>query len=806
MISESQERMVAVVAPERLARCRGVCRELGARCAVDRRGHRHRRAALLLRRRGGRRDPRPAPHGRGAALPGRDRRRASSPSRSPTAPSRPPIARAARAARARRTSRSREPGLRALRPARRLAHRAPARPRRRGAPPAALLPRARRLARRGRPAAALDPRTGGACSPCSSRRATSPAPAGRRSRSPTASTSATRRSPRSPGSSPRRSRAWRSPARRSASRSSRATSRSTTRRTGARSTRRRWSAAWASSTTSARFPAAGARATSCSSPARRRFALDGSEYQARFLGGAAGRPPHARPRRRGGARRRSSARSAPLAVTRAHDASDGGLAVALAELALWSRASAPTSTSAGRRARLVRRGRRPARSSRAGRRTCARSTASRCAGTRRGRRRPTPRRPARRALAPRYEGGLRLMCGIFGIHAPERDVARLAYFGLFALQHRGQESAGIAVSDDGRAHGAARHGARRPGLLRGEAPGPSRRRPRSAHCRYSTTGSTHWTNAQPIVQHGPARTVALAPQRQPHEHDASCARSSIAAGVQARVHLRHRGDRRADRARRAAARGGGRRDDGAARGRLLDRRCSPRASWSASATRTGSGRSSLGRLEGDYVLASETCAFDLLGAELVREVSRASWSSSTSDGLRVDPGRSSRRAAARSASSSSSTSRGPTRRCAASSCTARACGWASGSREESPVEADVVMPIPDSGTPAAIGFARASGIPYNEGLIKNRYVGRTFIQPDQALREHGIRTKFNPLAEVAGQARRRRRRLDRPRHDHPQDRRDALRGGRRPRCTCASRRRRSSRPASTASTWRRRTS
>ena len=70
---------------------------------------------------------------------------------------------------------------------------------------------------------------------------------------------------------------------------------------------------------------------------------------------------------------------------------------------------------------------------------------------------------------------------------------------------------------------------------------------------------------------------------------------------------------------------------------------------------------------------------------------------------------------------------------------------------EAPADADVVIPIPDSGTPAAIGFARASGIPYSEGLIKNRYVGRTFIQPDQALREHGIRTKFNPLDEVAGQ-------------------------------------------------------
>src|SRR5207248_8554106 len=69
---------------------------------------------------------------------------------------------------------------------------------------------------------------------------------------------------------------------------------------------------------------------------------------------------------------------------------------------------------------------------------------------------------------------------------------------------------------------------------------------------------------------------------------------------------------------------------------------------------------------------------------------------------------------------------------------------------ESPVEADLVLPIPDSGTPAAIGFSRATGIPFSEGLIKNRYVGRTFIQPDQALREQGIRLKFNPLDEVAG--------------------------------------------------------
>jgi amidophosphoribosyltransferase len=70
--------------------------------------------------------------------------------------------------------------------------------------------------------------------------------------------------------------------------------------------------------------------------------------------------------------------------------------------------------------------------------------------------------------------------------------------------------------------------------------------------------------------------------------------------------------------------------------------------------------------------------------------------------------------------------------------------------EEAPVVADLVMPIPDSGTPAAIGYAKASGVPYEEGLIKNRYVGRTFIQPDQELRRQGIRLKFNPLDEIAG--------------------------------------------------------
>ena len=95
---------------------------------------------------------------------------------------------------------------------------------------------------------------------------------------------------------------------------------------------------------------------------------------------------------------------------------------------------------------------------------------------------------------------------------------------------------------------------------------------------------------------------------------------------------------------------------------------------------------------------------------------------------------------------------------------------------EAPVDADLVISVPDSGNPAADGFARASGLPRDDGLIKNRYVARTFIQPGQELRKHGLRLKFNPLPEiVAGQAGRRRRRLDRARQHHPPDRRHAAR-------------------------------
>ncbi|HET9323334.1 MAG TPA: amidophosphoribosyltransferase, partial [Gaiellaceae bacterium] len=154
----------------------------------------------------------------------------------------------------------------------------------------------------------------------------------------------------------------------------------------------------------------------------------------------------------------------------------------------------------------------------------------------------------------------------------------------------------------------------------------------------------------------------------------------------------------------------------------------------------------LGKLGDDWVLASESCALDLVGAEPVRELGAGEL-------VLIGDEVETRQIAypqdrlclfefiylAR-----------PDSRLEGVEVHGARVRMGEALAQEAPLEADLVMPVPDSGTPAAIGFARASGIPFNEGLIKNRYVGRTFIQPDQALREQGIRLKFNPLDEIAG--------------------------------------------------------
>ena len=335
------------------------------------------------------------------------------------------------------------------------------------------------------------------------------------------------------------------------------------------------------------------------------------------------------------------------------------------------------------------------------------------------------------------------MCGVFGVRAPGRDVARLSYFGLYALQHRGQESAGIAVSEDGRLT-----------VLRdlGLVPQVFDERSLSGlkgqlaigHARYSTTGGNAWLNSQPLIHHGRARTVALGhngnlvnAEQLRAEVGKKLASSSDSEVIGALI---ANDDRPLEEAVVATMR----RLEGAASVVGL-------ADETLFAFRDPHGFRPLvlGQLGDDHVVASETCALDLVGATLVREIEPGELVLIGDDGVRsvqaVEPAD----GGALCIFEFFYLARPDTKLAGVEVHGARV---RMGERlaAEAPVDADLVLPIPDSGTPAAIGFARATGIPFSEGLIKNRYVGRTFIQPEQGMREQGIRMKFNPLAEVEG--------------------------------------------------------
>src|ERR671923_1446575 len=338
------------------------------------------------------------------------------------------------------------------------------------------------------------------------------------------------------------------------------------------------------------------------------------------------------------------------------------------------------------------------------------------------------------------------MCGVFGIRAPDRDVARVTYFGLFALQHRGQESAGIAVSDSGRLTVL-----RDMGLVAQVFNEQSLRGLQGdvaiGHTRYSTTGSSQWTNAQPIVQHGRARTVTLG-----HNGNLTNAEQLRAELAAEGVRLSSTSDTELIAALIAndsapleeAIAGAMRRLEGAftvtalAEGTLVGFR-DPH----------GFRPLALGHIDGDAVLASETCALDLVGADLEREVAPGELVTVDEHGVRSTQALPPANGGALCLFEFIYLAR-PDSRLAGTEVHEARVRMGEQLAAEAPVEADLVMPVPDSGTPAAIGFARASGIAFSEGLIKNRYVGRTFIQPDQGLREQGIKLKFNPLAELAG--------------------------------------------------------
>ena len=333
------------------------------------------------------------------------------------------------------------------------------------------------------------------------------------------------------------------------------------------------------------------------------------------------------------------------------------------------------------------------------------------------------------------------MCGVFGIRSDERDVSRLAYFGLFALQHRGQESAGIAVAENGRLTAVRELGPVSQVFdeqtlrgLRGEIA--------IGHTRYSTTGSTHWVNAQPIVVHGLSRTVALG-----HNGNLTNAEEIRAELAEIGVTLRSTSDTEVIAALIAN-------DEAPLAQAVANAMAKLEGAFTVTAIadgklvafrdRHGFRPLTLGSIDGDPVVASESCALDLVGAEVVREIAPGELVVIDEEGVHAQqavpqegPGKFCifEFFYLRAARLDDRRRRDPRR--------ARTHGRAARPRSSGRGRPGS-WPIPDSGTPAAIGYSRESGIPFHEGLIKNRYVGRTFIQPEQGMREQGISRQVQP--------------------------------------------------------------
>jgi amidophosphoribosyltransferase len=348
-----------------------------------------------------------------------------------------------------------------------------------------------------------------------------------------------------------------------------------------------------------------------------------------------------------------------------------------------------------------------------------------------------------------HRDGPRDECGVFGIYAPEHDVARLAYFALFALQHRGQESAGIATAPRGGSILAIRerglvsqvfddHMLR--SLVGDMAIG---------HVRYSTTGSSDWENAQPIVRDD-HRTLALA-----HNGNLINAVELHAELRGSGVPFRSTSDSEIIAA-MLASHPAPRIEDAVAE--VLPRL---RGAFStvvmtddcvvAFRDPHGLRPLALGVIEQEglepvYCVASESCAFDLIGATYIRDVKPGEVVTLDATGVHsriVDDTQRHAFCVFEYIYFARPDSRMGGRRLQVSRAKMGELLW-----EEAPVDADLVIAIPDSGNAAARGLARASGIPQDDGFIKNRYVARTFIQPGQQLRRHGLRLKFNPLPEV----------------------------------------------------------
>ena len=337
-------------------------------------------------------------------------------------------------------------------------------------------------------------------------------------------------------------------------------------------------------------------------------------------------------------------------------------------------------------------------------------------------------------------------CGVIGVFTPEGEASRLAFFGLFALQHRGQESAGIAAANGENVVVHADMGLvtqifREPDFypLVGDMA--------IGHTRYSTSGSSELCNAQPLLVEGEHGQLAVANNgniinalqlKEQLQDEWNCTFTSTTDTEVIAQMLAHAvGATWEERVFQCM--------------RQLEGAYSiviqTKDTMIAARDPLGIRPLCLGKLNGGWIVASESCALDHLGAEYLREVDPGEVIIVDSNGLHTATwsGGTGRRALcvfeliyfARP----DSIMDGQLVHSARQQLGAQLA-------KEHPVEADLVIGIPDSSTAAAVGYAQESGIPYSEGLIKNRYVGRTFIEPEQRLRDLGVRQKFNPLVEV----------------------------------------------------------
>ena len=334
-------------------------------------------------------------------------------------------------------------------------------------------------------------------------------------------------------------------------------------------------------------------------------------------------------------------------------------------------------------------------------------------------------------------------CGVTGLYAPGDDVARLAYFALYALQHRGQESAGIAVGN-----GQAIDSHREMGLITGvfdeEILGRLRGDVGIGHTRYSTTGSSVVVNAQPFVEESSLGPFAFA-----HNGNLTNA-DELAALLPAEMRLTATSDSEVLAKTIALAEGDSWSEKIRAAMRIAagaysvvmctrDAVYGFRDPWGVRPLCVGT--------YGDrgYMIASESCALATVGARYLREIEAGEVVCIDADGIRTEH---------------TEVVKPPSLCMFEYIYFARPDSVLSGRSiymaryemgralaREHPVEADVVMAVPDSAIPGGIGYAAESGIAYVEGLIKNRYIGRTFISPDQKIRSQGVQLKFNPIVE-----------------------------------------------------------